>query len=381
MHTLAYIPSPTFSQFQIGPLTIHMYAITMLTGMIVAVWILTHRWKKLGGTFDQVLDVALISIVFGLIGARIFHVLTVPNAYFPPNGDPSEILKVWHGGMAIFGALIGGSLAAGIWAHHKKYSLLLLADALAPGLLVAQAIGRLGNWFNQELYGMPTTLPWGLKLNSADAIGKSQQCYTGSTCPAGTLFHPTFLYEMIWNLIGAAIIVWGLGKIASKLKVGMQMAFYLMWYGLGRSWIEMLRINLSSEILGIRTNVWAAIICIILGIALFCYLVFNGQSLKAARETLAKVTAADLAREAAEEGKGKAAEEDAKVDTEDEAQSEVESDGEAAKEDADSKAEADSKDDGEGETKSEPRAESDEDSNDEAEQSESAEPSDDETHE
>ena len=355
MHTLAYIPSPTFSQFQIGPLTIHMYAITMLTGMIVAVWILTHRWKKLGGTFDQVLDVALISIVFGLIGARIFHVLTVPNAYFPPNGDPSEILKVWHGGMAIFGALIGGSLAAGIWAHHKKYSLLLLADALAPGLLVAQAIGRLGNWFNQELYGMPTTLPWGLKLNSADAIGKSQQCYTGSTCPAGTLFHPTFLYEMIWNLIGAAIIVWGLGKIASKLKVGMQMAFYLMWYGLGRSWIEMLRINLSSEILGIRTNVWAAIICIILGIALFCYLVFNGQSLKAARETLAKVTAADAAREAAEEGKG--------------------------------------------ETKSEPQAESDEDSNeedaktsttdssdsdessDEAEQSESAEPSDDETHE
>ena len=380
MHTLAYIPSPTFSQFQIGPLTIHMYAITMLTGMIVAVWILTHRWKKLGGTFDQVLDVALISIVFGLIGARIFHVLTVPNAYFPPNGDPSEILKVWHGGMAIFGALIGGSLAAGIWAHHKKYSLLLLADALAPGLLVAQAIGRLGNWFNQELYGMPTTMPWGLKLNSADAIGKSQQCYTGSTCPAGTLFHPTFLYEMIWNLIGAAIIVWGLGKIASKLKVGMQMAFYLMWYGLGRSWIEMLRINLSSEILGIRTNVWAAIICVILGIALFCYLVFNGQSLKAARETLAKVTAADLAREAAEEGKGKAAEEDAKVDT-------------------DSKAEADSKDDGEGETKSEPRAVSDEDSNeedvktsttdssdsdessDESEQSESVEPSDDETHE
>ena len=360
MHTLAYIPSPTFSQFQIGPLTIHMYAITMLTGMIVAVWILTHRWKKLGGTFDQVLDVALISIVFGLIGARIFHVLTVPNAYFPPNGDPSEILKVWHGGMAIFGALIGGSLAAGIWAHHKKYSLLLLADALAPGLLVAQAIGRLGNWFNQELYGMPTTLPWGLKLNSADAIGKSQQCYTGSTCPAGTLFHPTFLYEMIWNLIGAAIIVWGLGKIASKLKVGMQMAFYLMWYGLGRSWIEMLRINLSSEILGIRTNVWAAIICIILGIALFCYLVFNGQSLKAARETLAKVTADDLAREAAEEGKGKAAEEDAKVDTE------AESDEDSNEEDA--------------KTSTTDSSDSDE-SSDEAEQSTSAQPSDDETHE
>ena len=205
---------------------------------------------------------------------------------------------------------------------------------------------------------MPTTLPWGLKLNSADAIGKSQQCYTGSTCPAGTLFHPTFLYEMIWNLIGAAIIVWGLGKIASKLKVGMQMAFYLMWYGLGRSWIEMLRINLSSEILGIRTNVWAAIICIILGIALFCYLVFNGQSLKAARETLAKVTADDLAREAAEEGKDKAAEEDA--------DSKAESDEDSNEEDA--------------KTSTTDSSDSDE-SSDEAEQSTSAQPSDDETHE
>lgn len=126
--------------------------------------------------------------------------------------------------------------------------------------MVAQAIGRLGNWFNQELYGMPTTLPWGLKLNDADAIGKSEICYNGQACPTGTLFHPTFLYEMIWNLIGAAIIVWLGHKLVDVLKSGQQFAMYMMWYGLGRTWIESIRINYSTIILGLRVNVWTAII-------------------------------------------------------------------------------------------------------------------------
>lgn len=301
--TLAYIPSPTISYFRIGPVTIHFYALTMLAGMIAAIWILTHRWKKLGGTFDQVLDVALVSIVCGLIGARLFHVVTVPYAYFPPTGNPANILKVWEGGMAIFGGLIGGFLGAWVWSAHKRYSVLLLADALAPGLLVAQAIGRLGNWFNQELYGAPTTLPWGLKLNSAPAIGKSEQCYTGSVCPEGanTLFHPTFLYEMIWNLIGAALIVWVVGRFAEKLKGGQIFAIYLMWYGLGRSWIETLRINLSSEFLGIRINVWAAIVTILVGMILFGVLMRYGKSRAELCAQLAKVTAADKTAEERED--------------------------------------------------------------------------------
>ena len=300
-YPLAFIPSPSFSQFHIGPVTIHMYALTMLTGMILAVWILTHRWKKLGGTFDQVLDAALIGIPCGLVGARLFHVITVPYDYFPwLGGDLSNIWKVWQGGMAIFGALIGGFIGVALWAHHKGYSMWLLADALAPGLLVAQAVGRLGNWFNQELYGKPTTLPWGLKLNlSANAIGHSEQCYGGGSCPNGanTLFHPTFLYEIIWNLIGAALIVWVLSRIANKLRGGQIFACYLMWYGLGRTWIEQLRINLSSSFLGIRINTWVAIVAILIGMILFAVMQRYGKPRAELCAQLARVTAADKARE------------------------------------------------------------------------------------
>lgn len=299
--TFAYIPSPSISEFHIGGLTIRFYALMILLGIVFAVWILTHRWKKMGGTFDQVLDATLVAVPSGLVGARIFHVLTVPGDYFPPNGDLLNILKVWEGGMAIFGGLIGGVIGAAIWAHHKKYSVLFLADALAPGLLVAQAIGRLGNWFNQELYGWPTTLPWGLKLNDAsNAIGFKQACYTGSACPSGenTLFHPTFLYEMIWNLIGAALIVFVVGRIAKKLRGGQIFAIYLMWYGLGRSWIEMMRINLSTEILGIRTNVWAAIIVFVIGAILFTLMMRQGKTRAELITQLQAVTAVDAAKEA-----------------------------------------------------------------------------------
>ncbi|MCI1984140.1 MAG: prolipoprotein diacylglyceryl transferase [Bifidobacteriaceae bacterium] len=305
--TLAYIPSPTVSYFQIGNVTIHFYALTMLTGIIFAIWILEHRWKKMGGTFDQVLDAAIVAVPSGLVGARLFHVITVPYSYFPPSGNLLNILKVWEGGMAIFGGLIGGVIGAAIWAHHKKYSVLLLADALAPGLLVAQAIGRLGNWFNQELYGTPTTLPWGLKLNDANAIGKTEACYTGGTtaCPSGanTLFHPTFLYEMIWNLIGAALIVFVVSRFAKKLKTGQIFAIYLVWYGLGRSWIEMLRINLSTEFLGIRTNVWAAICVIFIGLVLFTVLLQYGAKRSASIHQLQLVTERDLEKEASRAAK------------------------------------------------------------------------------
>lgn len=315
--TLAYIPSPTISYIQIGGLTIHFYALTMLTGIIFAIWILERRWKKMGGTFDQVLDAAIVAVPSGLVGARLFHVITVPDAYFPPTGQLINILKVWEGGMAIFGGLIGGVIGAAIWAHHKKYSVLLLADALAPGLLVAQAIGRLGNWFNQELYGSPTTLPWGLKLNDADSMGKTQICYTGTSCPSGadTLFHPTFLYEMIWNLIGAALIVFVVGRFAKKLRGGQIFAIYLVWYGIGRSWIEMLRINLSTEFLGIRTNVWAAICVIFIGIVLFTVLMQYGKKRSALIHQLQLVTERDLEKEAERSAEASVSEETVKNTT------------------------------------------------------------------
>ena len=304
---LTYIPSPTFSYFTVGPLTIRMYAICILIGICVAVAILTKRWKRCGGTFDQVLDTTLVAVPCGLVGARLYHCITTPGQYFPPSGDLTNILKVWEGGMAIFGGISVGALAAFLWCRHRRYPFALLADAIAPALMVAQAIGRLGNWFNQELYGRPTTLPWGLKLNDADAIGKTEVCYDGQACPTGTLFHPTFLYEMIWNLIGAALIVWIGHRLASTLKAGQQFAMYLMWYGLGRTWIESIRINYSTIVLGLRINVWTAILCFALGCALFAALWRYGSDRGPLVARLTDVTADELERAKAEEEREAAA--------------------------------------------------------------------------
>ena len=175
--TLAYIPSPTISQFSIGPATIHIYALCILMGIVLAVWITTTRWKKLGGNFDQVLDITLVSVPAGIIGARLYHIITTPERFFGPDGDWAEMFRIWNGGLGIWGGVLFGALAAWAWCRHKHYPMALLADAIAPGLLVAQAVGRLGNWFNQELYGAPTTLPWGLKLNME---GKKAELFVNS---------------------------------------------------------------------------------------------------------------------------------------------------------------------------------------------------------
>ena len=288
---LAYIPSPTFSKFEIGPFTIHMYAICILIGICVAVWILTTRWKRYGGTFDQILDTTLVTVPCALVGARLYHCITTPADYFPPTGNLVNILKVWEGGMAIFGGISVGTLVAFLWCRHKHYPFAIFADAIAPALPVAQAIGRLGNWFNQELYGAPTTLPWGLKLNmEGTAIGHSEQCYDGATCPSGTLFHPTFLYEMIWNLIGAAIIVYIGSKAMKKLKAGSLFAVYIMWYTLGRTWIESLRIDYAHEFLGVRINVWVSMAVFVLGAVSFIVVQQMGKDTDLLAEKLRTVT-------------------------------------------------------------------------------------------
>lgn len=289
--TLAYIPSPTISQFSIGPATIHIYALCILMGIVLAVWITTTRWKKLGGNFDQVLDITLVSVPAGIIGARLYHIITTPERFFGPDGDWAEMFRIWNGGLGIWGGVLFGALAAWAWCRHKHYPMALLADAIAPGLLVAQAVGRLGNWFNQELYGAPTTLPWGLKLNmEGTAIGHSEQCYDGATCPGGTLFHPTFLYEMIWNLIGAAIIVYIGSKAMKKLKAGSLFAVYIMWYTLGRTWIESLRIDYAHEFLGVRINVWVSMAVFVLGAVSFIVVQQMGKDTDLLAEKLRTVT-------------------------------------------------------------------------------------------
>ena len=289
--TLAYIPSPTISQFSIGPVTIHIYALCILMGIVLAVWITTTRWKKLGGNFDQVLDITLVSVPAGIIGARLYHIITTPERFFGPDGDWAEMFRIWNGGLGIWGGVLFGALAAWAWCRHKHYPMALLADAIAPGLLVAQAVGRLGNLFNQELYGAPTTLPWGLKLNmEGTAIGHSEQCYDGATCPSGTLFHPTFLYEMIWNLIGAAIIVYIGSKAMKKLKAGSLFAVYIMWYTLGRTWIESLRIDYAHEFLGVRINVWVSMAVFVLGAVSFIVVQQMGKDTDLLAEKLRTVT-------------------------------------------------------------------------------------------
>jgi len=218
------------------------------------------RLTKRGAEPGIVLDIILWAVPLGIIGARIYHVLTHPGDYFYAGADLLRTLYIWKGGNAIFGALLGGAVGAFIGCRMTGIRFWTFADALAPGMLLAQAMGRLGNWFNAELYGLPTTLPWGLEISSdnpAFPVG----------LPEGTLFHPTFLYEIIWNVLGVAVILFLERKIS--LRWGKAFAVYLIWYGLGRSFFEAIRVDPSEMFLGVRTNIWAAWVAIAVGIVIF----------------------------------------------------------------------------------------------------------------
>lgn len=240
-------------------LSIHAYALCILVGIFAGLLITNRRLVARGAEPWVVLDVALLAIPFGIIGGRAYHVLTHPADYF----DGQDIMRVfylWEGGMAIFGALILGGVGAYIGARLVGIRFWAFADAIAPGLLVAQAFGRFGNWFNRELFGTPTDLPWGLEIestNPAYPIG----------LPEGVLFHPTFLYEAMWNLLGAFVIIW-LGR-RYVLQWGKQFGLYLVWYGIGRIATETIRLDPSETLLGIRVNVWGAIVAVALGVAIF----------------------------------------------------------------------------------------------------------------
>ncbi|BDR54633.1 prolipoprotein diacylglyceryl transferase [Bombiscardovia apis] len=289
--TYAYIPSPPISTFSIGSFPIHIYALTMLAAIAVAAWMTAVRWKRQGGSYEQILDITICAVPAGIIGARLYHVATTPERFFGSNGNFWNIFNLRQGGLGIWGAVLLGGLAAWAWCRHKHYPAAILGDAVAPSLLVAQAIGRLGNWFNQELYGSPTTLPWGLKLNqTGSALGAKEQCYDGATCPTGTLFHPTFLYEMIWNLIGAALLIWLGRKTINKLKAGSLFTIYIMWYTAGRTWIEALRIDFAHEFLGVRINVWVSIIVFLVGAFAFILVNRYGKSITLLSEKLRTIT-------------------------------------------------------------------------------------------
>jgi len=207
MKVLGSIPSPTIAYFDLGPFRIHFYALFILIGIAIAIWLGNVRLKARGGKAGAILDIALWAVPFGIIGGRIFHVLTHWNFYFGPDKDLTKVFAIWEGGLAIYGALILGTVGAYIGSRIAGIRFLSFADAIAPGVILAQAFGRLGNYFNQELFGLPTDLPWGLQIATPnDAIPAG--------LPEGTLYHPTFLYEILWNLLGLAVIL----LIENRLK-------------------------------------------------------------------------------------------------------------------------------------------------------------------
>lgn len=243
MLALASIPSP--SSNQLGPL--HMYGLMIAIGVVAAVELGRYRWKARGGNPDDVYAIAFWAVPAGLIGARLYHVLTDWDRLYSA-GRWENAFKIWEGGLGIPGGMAVG-IGTGVWvAHRRGWRLSAGLDALIPGMALAQAIGRIGNWWNQELFGRPTSLPWGIEIapqhRPADYIGS-------------TVFQPTFLYEMLWNLALFAFLLWIDRK--RTLRPGNILALYIGGYFLGRLWIESLRIDTASEILGLRVNIWLSI--------------------------------------------------------------------------------------------------------------------------
>jgi prolipoprotein diacylglyceryl transferase len=244
--------------WHLGPLPLRAYAFAILLGIFVAAWMTSKRWEARGGSVDDMYTIVYWAVPFGIIGGRIYHVFSSPAAYFGEGGDPLKAFAIWEGGLGIWGAIAFGAVGAYIGCRRTGVRFSSFADAVAPGLLVAQAVGRLGNWFNQELFGGPTTLPWGLEI-SPERI------------PAGfsadTLFHPTFLYEMLWNLAAAALLVF----LDRRFRLGRGRVFwlYVVFYTAGRLWIELLRIDPAEQVLGLRLNVWTSIVVGLVGVAAF----------------------------------------------------------------------------------------------------------------
>jgi prolipoprotein diacylglyceryl transferase len=253
--TLLSIPSPSQGVWHLGPLPIRGYALAIILGIVAAIWIGERRWAARGGRPGDVQDIAVWAVPFGLVGGRLYHVATDHERYFGASGDPWQILYVWRGGLGVWGSIFLGAVGAMICAYRKGIRIAPMVDALAPGLLVAQAIGRWGNWFNQELFGKPTDLPWALEIDPAHRPPGYEDQAT---------FHPTFLYECVWDLLAFGVLI-ALDR-RFKFGHGRMLALYVMAYTLGRGWIEMLRIDTVelNDVHGLRFNVWTSIVLFVI---------------------------------------------------------------------------------------------------------------------
>jgi prolipoprotein diacylglyceryl transferase len=268
MTVLAAIPSPTQGVWELGPLPLRAYALCIVAGIIAAILITEKRWVARGGAPGDVLDIAVWAVPFGIVGGRLYHVISSPRPYFGEGGDPMRAFAIWEGGLGIWGAIALGGVGAWIACRRRGIPLPAFADALAPGLLVAQAIGRLGNWFNNELYGGPTDLPWALKIYEWDG-GRAVLDASGQPVLLGT-FHPTFLYELLWNLAAAVLVIWADRRF--RLGHGRAFALYVASYCLGRLWVELLRTDPAETFFGVRLNVFTSIV---VGLAAVAYMVWQ----------------------------------------------------------------------------------------------------------
>ncbi len=278
MQVLAAIPSPTRSVWHLGPLPIRAYALCIIVGIVVALWLTGRRWRARGGDPDHLWDVATWAIVLGIIGGRLYHLITDPELYFEgkPGTHPIDAVKIWDGGLGIWGAIALGTLGAWIGCRRRHIRLTVFADAAVPGVAFAQAIGRVGNWFNNELYGGPTSLPWGLRIHCLDPdrahTVAGGQASGGEVCAAhsttlASLYQPTFLYELIWDVALAVALL--LLDRRLRLGRGNVMALYAMGYTVGRAWIEALRTDPANHFLGLRINDWTCLVVFLLALAWF----------------------------------------------------------------------------------------------------------------
>jgi prolipoprotein diacylglyceryl transferase len=267
---LAYIPSPARGVWQLGPFPLRAYALCIILGIVVAIWWGERRWRARGGQPGAILDVAMFAVPFGLVGGRLYHVATDWQKYFGADGNAVDALKIYQGGLGIWGAVLLGGIGAWIGCRVYRIPLPALGDAVAPPILLAQAIGRLGNYFNQELYGRETDLPWGLEIyRRVGDDGRLDMMNGASTGVVDKIVHPTFLYELLWNVLVVVLLVYVDKRF--RLGHGRLFALYVAGYCFGRFFIELMRADEATKIAGIRINSFTSAVVFLAAIAYFVF--------------------------------------------------------------------------------------------------------------